>query len=119
LKWLEGGILGRVDEMVIVRGNNVYPSSIEAVVRGIPEVAEFQLELTTVREMRELCVVIEPTVAAAASECELLERIRNELRTRLGFAVDVRGVVPGELPRFEMKSRRVVDRASGEQPSHG
>jgi phenylacetate-CoA ligase len=119
LKWLEGGILGRVDEMVIVRGNNVYPSSIEAVVRGIPEVAEFQLELTTVREMRELCVVIEPTVAAAASECELLERIRNELRTRLGFAVDVRGVVPGELPRFEMKSRRVVDRTSGEQPSHG
>ncbi len=119
LKWLEGGILGRVDEMVIVRGNNVYPSSIEAVVRGIPEVAEFQLELTTVREMRELCVVIEPTVPAAASECELLERIRNELRTRLGFAVDVRGVLPGELPRFEMKSRRVVDRTSGEQPSHG
>jgi len=118
LKWLEGGILGRVDDMVIVRGNNVYPSSIEAVVRGIPEVAEFQLELTTIREMRELCVVIEPTATAAASECELLERIRNELRNRLGFAVDVRGVHPGELPRFEMKSRRVVETRSGEQSGH-
>jgi len=119
LKWFEGGILSRVDDMVIVRGNNVYPTSIEAVVRGIPEVAEFQLELTTVRELRELCVVIEPTVAAASSQSEsqteLLERVRNLLRTRLGFAVDVRGAVPGELPRFEMKSRRIVERGAGEQ----
>jgi phenylacetate-CoA ligase len=113
LKWLEGGILGRVDEMVIVRGNNVYPSSIEAVVRGIPEIAEFQLELSTVREMRELCVIIEPTAAAITAQNELLERTRNELKTRLGFAVDVRVVNPGELPRFEMKSRRVVERAGG------
>jgi len=113
LKWLEGGILGRVDEMVIVRGNNVYPSSIEAVVRGIPEIAEFQLELSTVREMRELCVIIEPTAAAITAQHELLERTRNELKTRLGFAVDVRVVNPGELPRFEMKSRRVVERAGG------
>ncbi|MFM7057307.1 MAG: phenylacetate--CoA ligase family protein [Planctomycetota bacterium] len=112
LRWLEGGILGRVDEMVIVRGNNVYPSSIEAVVRGIPEIAEFQIELTTVREMRELCVVIEPVEAAMTAPGELLERVRTELRLRLGFAVDVRVVNPGELPRFEMKSRRVVERGN-------
>jgi phenylacetate-CoA ligase len=113
LKWLQGGILGRVDEMVIVRGNNVYPSSIEAVVRGIPEITEFQLELSTVREMRELCVVIEPSAAAADRVCEVEERLRSQLRARLGFSVDVRAVHPGELPRFEMKSRRVVTVGGG------
>ncbi|MEY3457524.1 MAG: hypothetical protein RL215_681 [Planctomycetota bacterium] len=109
LRWLEGGILGRVDEMVIVRGNNVYPSSIEAVVREFPEVAEFQVELSTVREMRELCVVIEPAAGTKADAEGLMERLRGILRSRLGFSVDVRCVEPGVLPRFEMKSRRVVE----------
>jgi phenylacetate-CoA ligase len=118
LKWLEGGILGRVDEMVIVRGNNVYPTSIEAVVRGIPEIAEFQLELSTVREMRELCVVIEPSETAVNSLAELVERLRSQLKVRLGFAVDVRAVNPGELPRFEMKSRRIVEKPTRE-PAKG
>jgi phenylacetate-CoA ligase len=119
LKWLQGGILGRVDEMVIVRGNNVYPSSIEAVVRGIPEITEFQLELSTVREMRELCVVIEPSAAAADRVCEVEERLRSQLRARLGFSVDVRAVHPGELPRFEMKSRRVVTVGGGGSAAGG
>ena len=108
LRWFEGGILGRVDEMVIVRGNNVYPSSIEAVVRELPEIAEFQLELRTVREMQELSVVIEPTVAAGASVELLCGRLRELLGSRLGFAVDVRVVAPGLLPRAEMKSRRFM-----------
>jgi phenylacetate-CoA ligase len=108
LRWFEGGILGRVDEMVIVRGNNVYPSSIEALVRELPEIAEFQLELRTVREMQELSVVIEPTVAAAESGELLCGRLRELLGSRLGFAVDVRVVAPGQLPRAEMKSRRFM-----------
>lgn len=108
LRWFEGGILGRVDEMVIVRGNNVYPSSIEAVVRELPQVAEFQLELRTVREMRELTVVIEPVAEAAANAELLCGRLRELLGSRLGFAVDVRAAEPGQLPRAEMKSRRVV-----------
>ncbi|MFN9975444.1 MAG: phenylacetate--CoA ligase family protein, partial [Phycisphaerae bacterium] len=46
LTWLEGGILGRSDDMVIVRGNNVFPSSIEAVVREFAEVAEYRIDVT-------------------------------------------------------------------------
>jgi phenylacetate-CoA ligase len=108
LTWLDGGILGRSDDMVIVRGNNVFPSSIEAVVREIAEVAEFRIELRTVRAMQELCVVIEPAPESASAAELLIERVQAALRQRLGFVVDVRSVAPGELPRFELKSRRVL-----------
>lgn len=108
LLWLDSGILGRSDDMVIVRGNNVFPSSIEAVVREIAEVAEFRIELKTVRAMQELCVAVEPTGEAANVTAELISRVETALRQRLGFVIEVRSVAPGELPRFELKSRRVV-----------
>jgi phenylacetate-CoA ligase len=108
LTWLDGGILGRSDDLVFVRGNNVFPSSIEAVVREIVEVAEFRIELKTVRAMQELCVTIEPTPEAAANSVSLVQKVQAALRQRLGFAIDVQAVNPGDLPRFELKSRRVV-----------
>ena len=108
LTWLDGGIMGRSDDMVFVRGNNVFPSSIEAVVREITEVAEFRIELQTVRAMQEICVAIEPIPEAAESVDQLKERVQAALRQRLGFVIDVRVVAAGELPRFELKSRRVV-----------
>jgi phenylacetate-CoA ligase len=108
LTWLDGGILGRSDDMVFVRGNNVFPSSIEAVVREIIEVAEFRIELRTVRAMQELCVAIEPIVDAVADVEQLKSKVQSALRQRLGFVIDVRAVSPGELPRFELKSRRIV-----------
>ncbi|MDA1231121.1 MAG: AMP-binding protein [Planctomycetota bacterium] len=108
LTWLDGGILGRSDDMIFVRGNNVFPSSIEAVVREILEVAEFRIELKTVRAMQELCVAIEPVADAADSAVQLVDRVQSALRQRLGFVVEVRSVAPGELPRFDLKSRRIV-----------
>lgn len=108
LKWLDGGILGRVDDMLIVRGNNVFPSSIEAVIRELSGVAEFQIEVRTIREMKELNVVVEPVADRQNDLSELIEQVRLSLRQRLGFAVDVRGVEAGTLPRFELKSRRVI-----------
>lgn len=108
LTWLDGGILGRSDDMIFVRGNNVFPSSIEAVVREISEVAEFQIELRTHRAMLEVCVAIEPSPSLSENPESLVERVRSALRQRLGFVIDVRSVEQGTLPRFEMKSRRVV-----------
>ena len=58
--------------------------------------------------MQELCVVVEPTVEAADISALLIERVQSALRQRLGFIVDVRAAAPGELPRFELKSRRIV-----------
>lgn len=108
LTWLEGGILGRSDDMMFIRGNNVFPSSIEAVIREIAEVAEFQIELRTNRAMQELCVAIEPSPAAIREVETLVDKVRSALRQRLGFVIDVRAVAEGVLPRFELKSRRVV-----------
>lgn len=106
LLWLDGGILGRSDDMVIVRGNNVFPSSIEAVVREITEVVEFRIDVTTVRAMRELCVTIEP-LPSVTDVATLVSRVADALRQRLGFSCEVRSVAAGELPRFELKGRRL------------
>ncbi len=107
LTWLEGGILGRSDDMVIVRGNNVFPSSIEAVIREVPEVAEFRITVKTIRSMQELCITIEPVAAIPTTVAELTTRVQDTLRQRLGFTCEVTAAAPGELPRFEMKSRRL------------
>ncbi|MBL8818014.1 MAG: AMP-binding protein [Planctomyces sp.] len=107
LTWLDGGILGRSDDMVIVRGNNVFPSSIEAVVREIPEVAEFRIDVKTIRAMQELVITIEPVPAAADAIEALRVQVEAALRKRLGFSCEVRHVAPGELPRFELKGRRL------------
>jgi phenylacetate-CoA ligase len=102
---LAGGILGRVDDMLIVRGVNVFPSVIEGVLREFPEVTEFRVEVGLAREMAELRVLLElqpgasEAVAAAAAE---------RLQSRLFVRVPCEVVPPGSLPRFELKARRVV-----------
>jgi phenylacetate-CoA ligase len=106
LLWLSGGILGRSDDMVTVRGNNVFPSSVEAVLREIDDVAEFRIDVKTVRAMHELCITVEPTAAAANRTDEVAATVTDALRKRVGFACEVRMAEPGQLPRFELKGRR-------------
>lgn len=104
LLWLPGGILGRSDDMVTVRGNNVFPSSVEAVLREIDAIAEFRIDVKTVRAMHELSITVEPT--SDADTGGLTELVRDALRKRLGFACEVLLAEPGQLPRFELKGRR-------------
>jgi len=106
---LNGGILSRTDDMLIIRGNNVFPSSIEAVVRQFPEVVEFRIVVHQVRAMTHLRLEIEPASGIpAAQTTELAARVARALKDRLNFQVEVLPVAPGALPRFEMKARRVV-----------
>jgi phenylacetate-CoA ligase len=100
----EGGVLGRVDDMLIIRGNNVFPSAVEAVVREFEEVAEFRWTVQESRAMTELYLEIEPS--AKAPSAGLADRIASALRDRLHFRPNVSLVAPGSLPRFEMKARR-------------
>jgi phenylacetate-CoA ligase len=104
---LEGGILARADDMVGVRGVNVYPAAIEAVVREFPEVAEFRSTVSRSHEMRSLSLEIEPA-AGQGDAAALAERVGRRLREALGLSVPVRVVEPMGLPRFEMKARRFV-----------
>ena len=105
---LEGGILGRADDMLIIRGNNVFPSAIESIIRRFPEVTEFQLRLSRERAMTMLCVAIEVNSAAADNGTETCEKIAGAIKQGLQFEADCIAVPPGTLPRFEMKARRVV-----------
>jgi len=104
---LRGGILGRADDMVVVRGVNVYPAAVEDLLRSIPDVAEYQVEIRTVDAMTELCLKIEP-----APQCgdvlALARQVESRMRSLLSFRVPVEVCAPGELPRFEMKARRWV-----------
>lgn len=102
---LEGGMLGRCDDMLTVRGVNVFPSAIEQIVRGFPEVVEYRLTLSKEQEMDQLLLEIEDHLNQPG-------RVAEELRIRLGLKVEVRTVPPNTLPRFESKGRRVIDQRS-------
>ena len=97
---LEGGILDRSDDMVIVRGVNLYPSALEEVIRNFPAVEEFQVVEREVEAMTELEIQIETTEAGIAG------RIEQALRDRFTLRIPVVEVAPDSLPRYEFKSRR-------------
>jgi phenylacetate-CoA ligase len=107
----EGGILGRVDDMKIVRGTNVYPRAIEGIVREFPEVDEFQTRITHegIRDEITLRVELKPewpldqwTVLS-----DTLHRRLASAHEGLNFRIE--RAEAGELPRFELKAKRTVD----------
>ena len=100
---LEGGILGRVDDMVTVRGVNVYPSAIEEVVRSIEGAGEFRIVASTFAEMDELGIEVEGDGAVG-------EAVARRIREKIGIRVDVKSVEGETLPRWEAKARRFEDR---------
>jgi phenylacetate-CoA ligase len=104
---MDGGILGRADDMIQVRGNNVYPTAIEAIVRRFPEVAEYRLLVDRSNPLADLRLEVEPTGGDGRA---LAEAIGRAVRDELLFRVDVTPAPPGSLPRFELKARRVVRR---------
>ena len=104
---LEGGILSRADDMVNIRGVNVYPAGIESVVRQFPEVVEFRSTVSRTGALRALTLEIE-VLPQTADGVAVAHRVSAGLREALGLTVPVRVVAPGTLPRFEMKSSRFV-----------
>lgn len=102
---LEGGILARRDDMVVIRGVNVYPSAIEDVIRHCGGVAEYRVEIQTVRAMVELRLSVE---RAPDADAHLAHRLEAALRDALGLRIPIAILEPDSLPRFEMKSRRWV-----------
>ena len=103
---LEGGILSRVDDMVNIKGVNVYPVGIESVVRRFSEVVEFRSIVSPVSAMRTLRMEIE--VAPEADSATVASKVAYHLREALGLNVGVQTVAPGTLPRFEMKASRFI-----------
>jgi phenylacetate-CoA ligase len=101
---LLGGIVGRSDDMVHIRGNNVYPSAIEGILRRFPEIAEFRITVDDSGPLTDLLIEIEPTAANASSA--LIKQVEQVMRDELLFRPTVVSVNTGTLPRFEMKAHR-------------
>ena len=111
---LDGGVLGRSDDMLIIRGNNVFPSSVEAVLRGFPEVTEFRLAVVKRQEMLQLKIEFEsvPDVSQNREALDqLLSRMERQMTDRLAFLPELTPVSDGSLPRSEFKRQRVIQQS--------
>jgi len=104
---LQGGIRGRVDDVVLIRGVNLYPSAVEEVVRSNKGVLEYQVEMRAGTALPELCLKVE-----VSPECEdtarLARHLESSLRNAFALRIPVSIVPGGTLPRSEMKSKRWV-----------
>jgi phenylacetate-CoA ligase len=103
-RWLPGGIVGRTDDMAIIRGMNVYPSAVEEAVRGVGGSGEYRITFYTEPSgMDEIKLEVELEEGGGA------RRLQETMRQQLGLRVRVVPVTPGVLPRPNGKARRVVD----------
>jgi phenylacetate-CoA ligase len=101
---LQGGVLGRTDDMIHIRGNNLYPSALEAIIHRFPEVVEYRVEIDESETLAALRIELEPASDSLATG--LADRVAQSIREELLFRADVRAVAPGSLPRYEMKAHR-------------
>jgi phenylacetate-CoA ligase len=100
---LLGGILGRKDDMVVVRGMNVFPSAVEGVVRAIEGVEEYRVEVSSVDGLAEMKILIESRDGDAVKGV-----LEDKLQAALFLRIPVERVESGSLPRFEMKAARWI-----------
>ncbi|MDT3672558.1 MAG: phenylacetate--CoA ligase family protein [Aromatoleum sp.] len=105
-----GGILGRADDMVTVRGVNVFPAGVENILRKFAEVDEFRITVNKVKQMDEMDIEVE---LREGSDPRIVQAIAERLDAMLAFRPRVMDVGRNILPRFDMKAKRFhVNRAS-------
>ena len=117
---ITGGVVGRADDMIIVRGVNLYPSAIDNLIRGVPLVIEYEVEISRVAGLDELLIRIETPDAESFSEAS--RQLAHSFRTAHSMRVNVEHSTAGSLPRYEFKSRRfkrIGKRRSRELVSRG
>ncbi len=100
--FLRGGVIGRVDDMVVIRGVNVFPTSVEAIVRRVAGDAEYRVSRSRHQEMEQLRIEVEGDIATS-------RRLDDAFREQLGLRIEVTAVDSGTLPRFEGKAKRWVN----------
>ena len=124
---LVGGVIGRVDDALSIRGMVVYPSAIENVVRRFPEVGEFAVDVHRPRALDELEIRLEDLSASdeegkefadeagadiagpEVTGASLTDRVAEAFHAQLGLRARVTAVPHGSLPRFELKAKRFTD----------
>lgn len=109
---------GRTDDMLIIRGVNVFPSQIEDVMKTMPELSSwYVLELTTVAHLDRVTLKVEMEQGFDFDEIRQIERLQKQLeaklKTALSVGVKVKVVEPKSIPRSEGKAKRVIDLREG------
>jgi phenylacetate-CoA ligase len=101
---INGGVLGRADDMLIVRGVNLYPSAIDNLIRGLASIVEYEVEIKRIAGMDDLLLKIE------INDREPFQMVRQAVlaafRSQLNIRVTVEQAARGSLPRYEFKARR-------------
>jgi phenylacetate-CoA ligase len=99
----EGGIIGRADDMVTVRGVNVFPAGVENILRKFAEIDEFRITVHKVRQMDEMDVEVE---LCEGADPNVVHAIAERLDSMLSFRPRVHHLPRNALPRFELKAKR-------------
>lgn len=111
---MEGGVIGRLDDMKKIRGVLVYPSRIEEVIRSYQEVVEYKIIIKREKGLDEIEAQVEFKPETYNQEYQtIINKMSEELRVRIGIRINVKAVEPGSLPRWDFKARRVVDEREG------
>ncbi len=112
---LVGGVLGRTDDMIHLRGNNLYPAALEAVIRRFPEVVEYRVTIDRTGPLAAVRIELERKAVGS----NVAERVGRAIRDELFFRADMVEVAPGTLPRFELKAKRVINHRATENTEKG
>lgn len=102
---LDGGILGRLDDMVVIRGVNVFPAAVDEIIQKCGQIVEYQVKISSVQALPQLSIDIEP-----AGDCKDVAALKRELdrdfQAAFSLRISINDVPRGTLPRSEMKARR-------------
>jgi phenylacetate-CoA ligase len=111
---LREGIQSRIDDMLTIRGINIFPAAIEKIIRANSEIVEYEVEVDLRKTLAELRLTIEPAVNVFDSK-QLAKDIEHKLTELYAMRIPVKIAAPQSLPRYELKSRRwkkIVNKAS-------
>lgn len=103
LAHIQGGVIGRADDMLIVRGVNLYPSAIDNLIRSLPCILEYEVEIRRVAGMDDLYFKIE---AVEGSTGDPVRALTDAFRVQFNIRINAERVPEGSLPRYESKARR-------------
>jgi len=101
---INGGVLGRADDMLIVRGVNLYPAAIDDLMHSLPHIAEYEVNITRVAGMDDLLFRIE--AVETGNFAEVAQLAKAAFRREFNIRVSIEEAAPGSLPRYEFKARR-------------
>jgi len=101
---IRGGVLGRADDMMIVRGVNLYPSAVDNLIRSLPEIVEYEVIIRRVDGMDDLLIRLE--TAGGVIFADTASALLNLFRRQFGIRVSLEHAAANSLPRYEFKARR-------------